>query len=103
MMMTLVRRWRGRAVTADAAAGSAARPGADLTLDQRRRLLLWLLLLLRARDVRADDRLVETAAQLDAGQVAPVAVHRVVVAGRQEDRARVVVGRVAAACGWRQC
>ena len=84
-MVVLVRWWRGGAVGADAATGGASRAA---TLDDRR----------DADPVRADNRLVQAAAQLDSGQVASLPVHRVVVPGRQQQRASVVVRRTAPAC-----
>lgn len=98
-MVSLVGRRRGRAVGADPAAGGAAGAvapdPAGALLDDRRDA--WDDPVDVPDAVRAHDGLVQAAPQLYTGQVAPGAVHRVVVPGWQQQRSRVVVS-VTATC-----
>lgn len=77
--MRRIGRWRCRAVGSYAAAGRA--PGAT-PVDGR---------------VTTDDGLIQATSELDAGQVAAVSVHGVVVARRQQYRTDIVVAGIASA------
>lgn len=72
-MMALIRRGRSCAVRTYSAAGSAPRAASV------------------NRGAATHDRLIQTPPELDASQIAAVSVDRVVIPGRQQDRADVVV------------